>query len=120
MNGTNSSATQKLCLISHLARFWAGDASVLSEARIRDGVLAGTMLRRAFDKTVRRKPLAFAADAVYGNSIDLVLEVIAGKGVARKAWLFIFVNVQLPRIRPSWYAAAALLSSADMLAPHTR
>jgi hypothetical protein len=22
---------------------------------------------RAFDKTVRRKPLAFAADAVYGN-----------------------------------------------------
>jgi hypothetical protein len=23
MNGTNSSATQKLCLISHLARFWA-------------------------------------------------------------------------------------------------
>ncbi len=28
---------------------------------------------RAFDKTVRRKPLAFAADAVYGNSIDLEL-----------------------------------------------
>jgi hypothetical protein len=29
------------------------------------------MLQRAFDKTVRRKPLAFAADAVYGNSIDM-------------------------------------------------
>ena len=42
------------------------------------------MLWRAFDKTVRRKPLAFAADAVYGNSIDLELEVIAKKGVARK------------------------------------
>ncbi|HEY6371907.1 MAG TPA: hypothetical protein VIX37_15115, partial [Candidatus Sulfotelmatobacter sp.] len=39
--------------------------------------------------------LAFAADAVYGNSINLVLEVIARKGVARKAWLLIFVNVQL-------------------------
>ena len=36
----------------------------------------------AFDKTVRRKPLAFAADAVYGNSIDLELEVVAKKGVA--------------------------------------
>ena len=46
-----------------------------------------TMLWRAFDKTVRRKPLAFAADAVYGNSIDLELEVIAKKGVARKALL---------------------------------
>ena len=44
------------------------------------------MLWRAFDKTVRRKPLAFAADAVYGNSIDLELEIIAKKGVARKAW----------------------------------
>jgi hypothetical protein len=42
-------------------------ASVLSEARIRDGVRAATMLWRAFDKTVRRNPLAFAADAVYGN-----------------------------------------------------
>ena len=46
------------------------------------------MLWRAFDKTVRRKPLAFAADAVYGNSIDLAMEVIARKGVAGKAWLF--------------------------------
>ena len=39
---------------------------------------------RAFDKTVRRKPFAFAVDAVYGNSIDLELEVIAKKGVTRK------------------------------------
>ncbi|MGC2765074.1 MAG: hypothetical protein WB607_06190 [Candidatus Acidiferrum sp.] len=45
-------------------------ASVLSEARIRDGVRAATMLWRAFDNTVRRQPLAFAADVVYGNSID--------------------------------------------------
>jgi hypothetical protein len=51
---------------------------------------------RAFDKTVRRKPLAFAADAVYGNSIDLELEVIVKKGVVRKAWLLMLVNVVLP------------------------
>ena len=43
-----------------------------------------TMPWRAFDKTVSRKPLVFAVDAVYGNSIDLELEVIAKKGVARK------------------------------------
>jgi len=30
---------------------------------------------RAFDKSVRRTPLAFAVDAVYGYSIDLELEV---------------------------------------------
>ena len=42
------------------------------------------MLRRAFDKTVSRKALAYGVDAVYGNSIDLELEVIAKKGVARK------------------------------------
>ena len=93
------------------------DASVLSEARIRDGVSAATMLWRAFDKTVRRKPLAFAAGAVYGNSIDLELEVIARTGVARKAWLLIFVNVPLLVFTRSWYAAVVLLSSADMLAP---
>ena len=61
------------------------NASVLSEARIRDGVRAVTMLWRAFDKTVSRKPLAFAVDAVYGNSIDLGLEVIAKRGLAGKA-----------------------------------
>jgi hypothetical protein len=27
------------------------------------------VLRRAFDKAVRRKPLAFAADAAYGSSM---------------------------------------------------
>jgi hypothetical protein len=47
------------------------------------------MLWRAFDKTVRRKPFAFAADAVYGNSIDLVLEIIARKGVASKTCLLL-------------------------------
>ncbi len=55
---------------------------------------------RAFDKTVRRKPLAFAADAVYGNSIDLELEGIAKKGVARKAWLLMLVNALLPAFNP--------------------
>jgi hypothetical protein len=59
-----------------------------------------TMLWRAFDKTVRRKPLAFAADAVYGNSIDLELEVVARKGVARKALLLMFVNVLLLAFTP--------------------
>ena len=58
------------------------------------------MLWRAFDKTVRRKPLAFAADAVYGNSIDSGLEVIAKKGVARNALLLMFVNVLLLAFTP--------------------
>lgn len=57
-----------------------------------------TLLWRAFDKTVRRKPLAFAADAVYGNSIDLELEVIAKKGLVRKALLLMLVNSTAPRI----------------------
>ena len=35
-------------------------------------------------------------DAVYGNSIDLGLEVIARKGLARKPWLLMVVNVLLP------------------------
>ena len=58
------------------------------------------MLWRAFDKTVRRKPLAFAADAVYGNSIDLELEVIAKKGVVRKALLLMLVSIQLFAFTP--------------------
>ena|ERR1700757_3269152 len=58
------------------------------------------MLWRAFDKTVRRKPLAFAADAVYGNSIDLELEVIAKKGVVRKALLLMFIDVLLLAFTP--------------------
>ena len=32
MNGTNSSATQKLCFISHLARFWADNGQAGSYA----------------------------------------------------------------------------------------
>ena len=58
------------------------------------------MLWRAFDKTVRRKPLAFAADAVYGNSIDLELEVVAQKGVVRKTLLLMLVNIQLIAFTP--------------------
>jgi hypothetical protein len=43
---------------------------------------AWTMLWRAFDKTVRRKPLAGAADAgCYGNSIDFCLKSLARRGV---------------------------------------
>jgi len=57
------------------------------------------MLWRAFDKTVRRKTLGFAADAVYGNSIDLEPEVIAKKGFGRKAWLLILLNVLLLAFR---------------------
>jgi hypothetical protein len=33
-------------------------------------VNVATMPPRAFDKTVRRQPLAFAAEAVYGNSLQ--------------------------------------------------
>jgi hypothetical protein len=40
-------------------------------------------MRRAFDTAVRRKPLAFAADAVsYGIRIDFGLEVVVSRGVA--------------------------------------
>jgi hypothetical protein len=80
-------------------------------------VRAVTVLWRAFDKTVSRKPLAFAVDAVYGNSIDLGLEIIAKKGLAGKAWLLMLVNVLLQAFTPEWYAAAVLLSSAETLAP---
>src|SRR2546426_5419703 len=39
---------------------------------------------RAFDTAVRRKPLAGAADAVYGNSIQFRLEIIARSRVQVK------------------------------------
>jgi hypothetical protein len=78
-------------------------ARLLGEARIRDGVRAVTMFWRAFDKTVSRKPLASAVDAVYGNSIDLGLEVITQKALAGKAWLLMLVNVLLPAFIPEWY-----------------
>src|SRR6266567_9549201 len=35
-----------------------------------------------------------------GNSIDLELEGIANKGVARKAWLLMLVNALLPAFNP--------------------
>jgi hypothetical protein len=39
------------------------DVSALSEARFQKKVHASTVLRRAFDKAVRRKPPVVAADA---------------------------------------------------------
>src|SRR6266478_2890716 len=44
----------------------------------------GRTLWRAFDKTVRRKPLAGAADAAYGFSIDFRLEIVARSGIRQK------------------------------------
>src|SRR5438094_8756965 len=52
-------------------RLRAGDVSALSEARFQEELCTGTMVRRAFDKAVRRKPPVVAADAgPYGNSIE--------------------------------------------------
>jgi hypothetical protein len=39
------------------------DVSALSEARFQEEVCTSTVLRRAFDKAVRRKPPVVAADA---------------------------------------------------------
>ena len=96
---------------------WADDASVLSEARIQDGVRAVTMPWRAFDNTVSRKPLGFAVDAVYGNSIDLGLEVIARKGLARKPWLLMVVNVLLLAFTPMIVTPRLFFFQAKTLAP---
>ncbi len=47
------------------------NVSALSEARFQEELRTGTMVRRAFDKAVRRKPPVVAADAgPYGNSIE--------------------------------------------------
>ena len=46
------------CAIQLLA-----DVSALSEARFQEGLCTGTMVWRAFDKAVRRKPPVVAADA---------------------------------------------------------
>ncbi len=43
--------------------FLPNDVSALSEARFRGKVQGGRVLRRAFDKAVRRKPPVVAADA---------------------------------------------------------
>jgi hypothetical protein len=45
------------------ADFLADDVSALSEARFQEELRTGTMVRRAFDKAVRRKPPVVAADA---------------------------------------------------------
>jgi len=76
------------------------DASVLSEAPDARTIACDDNALRTFDKTVRRKPLGFATDGFYGNSIDLELEVTAKKGIARKAWLLMLVNVPLPAFTP--------------------
>jgi hypothetical protein len=59
--------------------------SALSEAHLRgEGGRVRKGSRRAFDKAVRRKPLALAADAVYGFLIDFCLELIARSGIQQK------------------------------------
>src|SRR5437773_8935327 len=45
-----------------VCRFWSHDVSALSEARLTRRVERNRVLGRAFDKAVRRKPLAGAAD----------------------------------------------------------
>ena len=72
---------------------------------------------RAFDKTVRREPLAFAVDSVYGNSIDLELEVIAKKEVVRKALSLMFVNVLLLAFTPMIVTPRLFFFQAKALAP---
>ena len=59
------------------------DASAVSEA---NGTTVPVSLARefAFDTAARRKPLAGAADAVYGNSIDFRLKIIARSGIRQK------------------------------------
>jgi hypothetical protein len=79
-----------------------------------------TMLWRAFDKTVSRKPLAFAVEAVYGNSIDLGLEVIAKRGLARKAWLLMLANVLLPAFTPKMVRRGRSSFKRRDACPHTR
>jgi hypothetical protein len=44
-------------------RLLADDVSALSEARFQEELRTSTMVRRAFDKAVRRKPPVVAADA---------------------------------------------------------
>jgi hypothetical protein len=68
-----------------LSPMWTVDISALSEARLRgEGGSVRKGSRRAFDKGVRTKPLAVAADAVYGFSIDFCLELIARSGIQQK------------------------------------
>jgi hypothetical protein len=80
-----------------------------------------TMLWRAFDKTVSRKPLAFAVDAVYGNSIDLGVGSHCKEGTCGKSLIIDARQCTAPSVHPGDpYAAALLLSSADTLALYMR
>jgi hypothetical protein len=67
-------------------------ARLLGEARIRDGVRAVTMLWRAFDKTVRRKPLAFSGGR-YGISIDFASEVVGKKSACETSLTSKFIDI---------------------------
>ena len=60
---TVKSAAQGCTLCSQVGRQLASDVSALSDARKLESA-DRQVLMRAFDKAVRRKPLAFAADAV--------------------------------------------------------
>ena len=53
----------------------------------------GRTLWRAFDKTVRRKPLAGAADAAYGFSMDFGLKVVVRSGIRQKTLLLMLIDV---------------------------
>jgi hypothetical protein len=55
----------------------------------------GRTLWRAFDNTVRRKPLAGATDAAYGFSIDFRLEIIAKSGIRHNVLLMLIDEVVL-------------------------
>ena len=54
-----------------------------------------TGLLRAFDKAVRRKPVAVAADAFYGNCIDFWLETVARNDLA-KTLVSMVIDVRVP------------------------
>ena len=78
-------------LLQRLQAILAGDYSrvtlVFYRKRAFENECAWTILWRAFDKTVRRKPLAGAADAgCYGNSIDFCLKSLARRGLWSKGY----------------------------------
>ena len=57
-------------------QLWADDVSALSDARTRKNAEA-TDIGRAFDKAVRRKPLAVAADAGYAIGFQSIFALKA-------------------------------------------
>ena len=76
-----------LVLAGNSAARHLGDCSRITLVFYRKRALEsgdGRTLWRAFVKTVRRKPLAGAADAAYGFSIDFRLEIVARSGIRQK------------------------------------